>query len=129
MKNTKDVIFNEFTIEDYLHGRCHIFAYVLTQLFDYTVSCVWDTDDETEELILVHAYCKDENGLFLDARGFLDSKEILMNPFDFAFPHEMDYGAEDLEMLMLTGFLESPDEEELTSLKKYVLSHTKEYVK
>lgn len=82
-------IFNTLTSEDYLHGRCHLFALVLADLLNTPIQYMidnepmFDSPDQYEcwiedgsPLMLVHAYVEID-GVVMDAAGVGNLKYII----------------------------------------------------
>lgn len=77
---------NRFYVEDYVHGRCHLFALALAQVTQYKIGIFVDEEcipdgGETPIRGLVHAFCYVKDDLVIDARG-IRCKADLVNEFE-----------------------------------------------
>lgn len=73
-------IYNKFTVEDYLYGRCHIFAKVLNETLGFDIGLFIDDEPmhETYGLpCLEHAFCYLNEHFIVDAKGIRTKAEIL----------------------------------------------------
>ncbi|MBB4867569.1 hypothetical protein HNP46_006483 [Pseudomonas nitritireducens] len=77
---------NRFYVEDYVHGRCHLFALALAKATQYKIGIFVDEDcipedGDTPIRVLVHAFCYVKDDLVIDARG-IRCKVDLENEFE-----------------------------------------------
>ena len=63
------------TLYDFLHGECTIFAQYLKNTYGYTCEAVFEYGR------LVHMYCMDDDGNYLDIRGKCDDWDKFMQDF------------------------------------------------
>lgn len=135
LENT-NVLNTSYTLMDYLHGRCHIFAQALYEELYYKMQFMWDIDywfenAEYPSIVLVHAYCiypkevlfKDK---YVDARGSV-SKKMIEYEYEFNCQHYEDYSLKQLKAAYKEGLLEEPTEEELNTVRRYIRENIKDY--
>jgi hypothetical protein len=99
-------IFEQFKIEDYLHGRCHLLASVLSEVTGLKCGVLLDLQaliDENDEpvMALEHAFCvmvQAEDLFFVDARGVRSPAEIKAE-YDQAWEAEVITGKEASELI------------------------------
>jgi hypothetical protein len=73
-------ISEKYSIENYLYGRCHIFALALSEHTNFKVGALIDNEpfhDTNGFPCLEHAFCYFNDDLIIDARGIKSKKEIL----------------------------------------------------
>lgn len=114
----------EFSLFEYLYGRCHIFAQAHHLATGSSITFLWDEEAEFEggkytDLALSHAYVVLPNGEKVDARGILTDIEIEIN-YETNEPSTETISMETLEHLYLKDVLEKPSEVELNSLIDYI---------
>jgi hypothetical protein len=120
-----------FDRESYLHGRCHIFALALHEVFGYKMELFWDTeawfdDGETIDTALVHAYCIDSKGNLFDARGKV-TRKLIEDDYEYNESEFSITTKSHLEKLMNQGVLGKPAKGELEFLKTYILNNKEKY--
>jgi hypothetical protein len=107
------------TLEDYLHGSCHIFVLALNMEYGHPIQLVMDANDlETGREVLIHAYCVSGNRA-IDARGFYDKKYVLKS-FDYNEPYHKDVTEQELREMIEKGFGHFPTDGEIESLREYI---------
>lgn len=100
------LIFDQFKVEDYLHGRCHLLAVVLSEVMGLDCGVLLDLQamiDENDEpvMALEHAFCVNvhENEAFsVDARGMRSSAEMKAE-YNQAWESEVITGKEASELI------------------------------
>lgn len=78
-------VFNEFTINYYLHGRCHLFALVANKIFGLPIQWLWDLNPEYDgepensapRAALGHVWLTLENNEVMDASGVLPYSSMI----------------------------------------------------
>lgn len=76
MTISHDFPFDEYDQDFYTSSDCYVLAWHLHQAFGLPMYAITAKDDWT---IWSHMIVKFENDLFLDADGFLNSKEVIEN--------------------------------------------------
>jgi len=79
------VVFNDFTVAHYLHGRCHLFALVASKVLGLPMQWLWDLDpvydDAPEEAepraALGHVWLTRKNNEVVDAKGISNYDSIV----------------------------------------------------
>lgn len=122
-----------YSLMNYLHGRCHIFAQVLHEEFGYKMEYLWDNDfwfedDDFPSTVLVHAYCviDESKKIYVDARGFV-SKELIEYEFECNAHFYKECSYEELKNLYKNNLLEKATVNELCSIREYIRSNISEY--
>lgn len=122
-----------YNLMNYIHGRCHIFAQVLSEEFGYKMEYLWDNDfwfeeDDFPSTVLVHAYCiiDESKDLYMDARGLV-TKELIEYEFECNSKVFEEYSNIQLNNAYEKNILEKPKEGELMSIRKYIKEHISDY--
>lgn len=106
-------------LESYMHGECHLFALALNQAFGYDMVFVFDEMDiEVQSEVLIHAYCKTEEGC-VDARGFFKEEDALAE-HDYSRPYTVDVSVREVHSLIETGFLHTPSFGQMDELTQFL---------
>lgn len=122
-------ISKDYTLGEYLYGRCNIFALALISLSDDAqAKYIWDSNDDGK---LIHCYIalKSNPEQEYDARGLIDG-EVLE-------AYEADFNGDDLayfdvdskvmlEDMQSTGFF-MPDENELSEIQAFIKNNAERY--
>ena len=116
----------------YIHGRCHIFALALHNVFGYKMIFLWDTESWDEDgnigTSLTHAYTESNTGKFFDARGILTRANIEDDFSDFLNDEEeVVTTVQDLQKLIAEKILIAPKRGELEKLQQYIIQHKEVY--
>lgn len=125
-----------FDLMDYAHGRCHIFAQVLSEELGYEMELLWDDDFWFDDascptLVLVHAYCVRDKGVpfkgkYIDARGTL-SRRMIENEYECNSPLHEKYSLEKLNEAYQNKILEKPTKKELKAVQNYIQQNISNY--
>ena len=118
-----------YTLMDYIHGRCHVFAQALHEELGYEMEFLWDDDywfdnANTPSIVLVHAYCilpkgKAFKGKFVDARGSV-SKRMIEEEYEW---NSLWYEKTTLDKLKATirnKRLDKPEKGEIKAIREYI---------
>lgn len=109
---------NNFTVEDYLYGRCHLFALVLNSITNLDIAFYKDNNEYPPRLL--HAFCVLEDKV-IDARGMIYIDEITD---DYGIYNSQlvngDYAKEHIEKAIEKGFLDDFSPYERQSLCELV---------
>jgi hypothetical protein len=80
-------VFSDYTVFDYKHGRCHLFALVLSEVFSKNITIFInedpffeDSDGEEVPPALEHAFCEVDSNFGIDANG-IHEVETLFNEY------------------------------------------------
>lgn len=100
------LIFDQFKVEDYLHGRCHLLAAVLSEVTGLDCGVLLDLQalsDESDEpvMALEHAFCvsiQAEEAFFVDARGMRSSADMTAE-YNQAWESELVIGREAADLI------------------------------
>ena len=68
----------EVDLYDFLHGYCKFFSTCLHDKFGYEIINIYDNNDYS----LIHSFCIDEEGNFIDIRGKTTNEEFFFSEFD-----------------------------------------------
>ncbi|AJD93336.1 hypothetical protein JMA_40180 (plasmid) [Jeotgalibacillus malaysiensis] len=106
--------------EDYLFGRCHLFALICSKITGYDIQLLWDVDywhdgAEHPSTVLVHAYVVSPDGVMLDADGLL-TVERLQADYEVNEPLTESVSVAELEKMISTNLLEEFETGEQESL-------------
>lgn len=120
-----------FAIEDYLHGRCHLFAYVLGEITQSTIELAWDKEhinqiDGQKIPALIHAYIVEGNSI-VDAAGRRTKKRMLEN-FEFTSVSYEKSSTKRIQKMIELGILCDFEENEYEELELYILKNEKKYL-
>lgn len=117
-------ISDKYSVDNYLYGRCHIFALVVSQINNLKIGVLIDNEPlhYTNGLpSLEHAFCYINDDLIIDARGIKSKKEIIQ-----------EYGCEANDLIELKDakevieewiqqkLLNKPTKKELKDLTIYI---------
>ena len=99
-----------FRKEDYLYGRCYLFALICSKITGYDIQLLWDVDywhDEAEHpsTVLVHAYVVSSDGAMFDADGLL-TIERLQEEYEVNEPLTESVSVAELEKMISSNLLE-----------------------
>lgn len=124
MEKLENIIPNmNFSANDYIEGRCHIFALALHLELGYPIEMMWDDDrlywSQPNGKGLEHAYCIKENGDLVDIRGIFTKKEIEQEWFCNQRRYEK-YTIEQLYKDIDSEFLRPPVENEIHHLRTFI---------
>lgn len=116
---------DRYCMEDYLHGYCEYFAYALHQELGYPMYKVYDSEAETD-MALVHVFCINPNGEYVDVRG------VIPNIWDLIEPYEDFLSLESavIAPYMPSDWLTEPDtagQDIIVSAKEYICGHRNLY--
>lgn len=67
----------ELSLLDFLHGSCHIFSRYLHDKFGYKVCNIF-----TDNGHLIHSYCVDPDGNYVDVRGKISDLKAFFSEFE-----------------------------------------------
>lgn len=113
----------DFCMNDYMQGRCHIFALALHLELGYQIEMMWDDNRiyffEPNGKGLEHAYCVKDDGDLVDIRGIFTKVWLEENWFCNKRRYEK-YTLELLEKDFSNDFLEPPTENEIKSLRDFI---------
>lgn len=106
--------------EDYLFGRCHLYALLCSKITGYDIRLLWDVDywhdgAEYPSTVLVHAYVVSPDGVMLDADGRL-TIERLQEDYEVNEPLTESVSVAELETMISTNILEGFETGEQESL-------------
>lgn len=113
----------------YLHGRCHLFALALHEVFSYPIEFFWETncieDGEEYGEVLVHAYVI-KNGICVDIEG-PKNRENIEADFDWNEPIYVSKTKEQVVEMINSGLLEPAADGEMEILRHYILTNLSKY--
>jgi len=125
-----------YTLMDYIHGRCQVFAQALHEELGYELEFFWDhgywfDDDDYPSTVLVHAYCILPKGVpfkgkYVDARGAL-SKRMMQQEYEYSIPLYEKYSIDRLEEDYKQNILEQPTKEEIKAVRNYIRENINKY--
>lgn len=69
----------QLSLDDYLHGYCHVFATRLHNEYGYGIVNVFSSDNPDR---LIHSYCMNDEGELIDVRGKTSAKEAFFSEFE-----------------------------------------------
>ena len=113
----------EIEMNDYLYGRCHLFAYLCSKMSGYDMEFLWDTDYWYEEAehpstVLVHAYVVSPTGERYDAGGYLDDERL--SEYDCNQPSIQKVAISQAESWMKENFLSDFEDGEAEKLWEWL---------
>jgi hypothetical protein len=129
-----------YPIEEYIHGRCQIFALALGRTLNYRITIMWDAqledqpqdwnefDEPTEYgANLVHAYCTRDDGTYVDASGTISRQAAETDHGDCWEPDHREIQVSELNNLMAEGIVEAPAANELEELSRFIKANLDVY--
>ena len=66
---------------EFLFGECEYFAYALRKEFGYDMVRAFGEDEDGNEMV-VHVFCIDKNGDYIDIRGVTNSCKEFFEPYE-----------------------------------------------
>ena len=113
---------NQFTVNDYLYGKCHLFAWQLHQLTGLKIGLFIDDQRFEHAPGLEHAFCYINDDYIVDAQGIRSKNEALNNycHSTFDFIEAIDDGTLIQEWINKGLLDDYTNEKEKTSLHEYV---------
>lgn len=118
-------ISENYCVEDYLYGRCHIFALALSSRMGYKIGAIID-DNPYHNIngypCLEHAFCIIDEELVIDARG-IKSKEEIIDEYGFESNEIviLDDAKDLLEQWIKLKRLDKSSKKELMDLEHYII--------
>lgn len=121
----------QYSLLDYVHGRCHIWAESLHREAGLKMESLWDVDawvDGCDEptSVLVHAYCHNANGEMIDARGLLVD-DVLEYSFEYSEAYYEETTLEILNKDIEKGILFAAEENEIKSIRNFIRLNIDKY--
>ncbi|WP_214688291.1 MULTISPECIES: hypothetical protein [unclassified Exiguobacterium] len=124
----------EVEIDNYLYGRCHLFALLCSKMSGYDMEFLWDDDfwfegAELPSKVLVHAYVVSQTGERYDAGGRLDDERL--SEYDCNQPSFQNVTISQVESWMAENLLSDFEDGEVERLQEWLttqydyLSNTK----
>lgn len=120
-------------VEEYLFGRCTIFALALHNLHRYDIELLWGEpknlgyeNDPFMHTGLEHAFCIRRDGSLVDARGTTD-REKMVAEYHVRQPRWARTSKAELLNLMEQGVTNCPDRGELLVLRYFILQNQDVY--
>lgn len=110
-----------FILEDYLYGRCNLFAIALSELTGLTIGGLFEMDfiDDTELHCLSHAFCVIDENTVIDGNGIQQLKHLL--PYYYHQEIQLDatsYIKEQTHLNLYPNFIEN----EKNALKEFIIN-------
>jgi hypothetical protein len=122
--NDDTIIFQDKNINNYLHGRCHLFALVFAKKYNIQISALFseisapDTDAGFVEA-LDHAYCVKDD-IAIDAKGQHHQSEMNMFSIDSYNSFPVDDSRSIIEGWIDIGLLEDFEENEEEAILHFI---------
>lgn len=120
-------------VDDYLHGRCNIFALAFAKLYkehnpdNHEVKiCVVIEEDFDDAQFLAHAYIL-FNGVSLDARGMITDHEIEEYKADAWRTETYLFSIEDLESHCIRSLWGKPSKNEIEEIQTFIKNNKEIY--
>ena len=136
------LLFNEFLIENnnifnieiYEHGRCELGAYVLHLVLGYDMYFFLDEEAEFEtddgwvnDIVLIHAYCKDNKNNMYDITGHINENDLYEHAEWIQSPIHEKVTVEMFHQYIDEGFITNYTQNEINNLKKYIIDNIERY--
>lgn len=120
-----------YNIENYLHGRCHLFAQALHEELGYEVEFFldddyWFEDSDFPSTVLVHAYCISPKNKCIDARGEV-SRCVLEEEYEYNLVRYQRVSLQELKNEIKSKRLCEPDKGEIETLREFIRGNISEY--
>jgi hypothetical protein len=126
---------DKYTLQDYLHGRCHIFGFALLTFYqNHQVQAIakyiWNQPDDGK---LIHCYIEKNNDCDqkFDARGLISDEELEA--------YELDYNGDDIAYydIDISDFLDDfnkellpkPEDQEVQQIMQFLMSNKDHFIK
>jgi len=124
-------------IEQYLYGKCHIFAQALHLELGYNIKLLFDLEAEfvneqnketTYSKALVHAYCIKPDGTCIDISGKINCDTIEFEYGDCNSPqYELHFEEEDFLNSLNSINILTPTIDELNKVRNFIRRYTEFY--